>query len=86
VGQLRHPFFLSPFVGSRVVLVVETRSLTFIPAADHVHFAVEGNTIKFFIRIREWCGLFPRVYWHLSQRGGAENQVGNQGKHCGSTL
>ena len=86
VGRPRHPFFLRPFVGSRVVLVVDARSLAVVPAANHVHLAVDGNAVEFFIRLRERCGLLPGVYWHLSQRGGAENQAGDQGKHCGSSL
>ena len=51
VGRPRHRLFLRPFVGGRVVLVVEPRSLAFVPAADHVHLAVEGNAVEFFIRL-----------------------------------
>src|SRR6266404_1585201 len=59
VGGPRHRLFLRPFVGGRVVFVVDAPSLAVVPAANHVHLAVEGDAIELFIRLREWCALLP---------------------------
>jgi hypothetical protein len=84
VGRPRHRLFLSPFVGGRVVLVVGAPSLSVTPAANHVQFAVDGNPVEFFIRLRERCRLFPGRLRHLSQPGRGENQAGDHGKDHGS--
>ena len=86
VGRPRHSFFLSPFVGSRVILVVDAGGLAFVPAAHHVHFAVEGGTVQLFIGLRERRRLLPRVYWHLRRRGRCENEADDQSKHRNAPL
>src|SRR5207244_3646797 len=90
VGRPRHSFFLSPFVGSRVILVVDAGSLAFVPAANHVHFAVEGGTVELFIRLRERRRLLPRRCWYLTsvvtRRGYCENEADDQSKHRGPQL
>ena len=80
VGGPRHRLFLRPFVGGRVVLVVDAPSLAVVPAADHVHLAVEGDAVELFIRLREWCALLPGGCRHLSQCGRGENQAGHHRK------
>src|SRR6266566_2073625 len=90
VGRPRHSFFLSPFVGSRVILVVDAGSLAFAPAANHVPFAVEGGTVELFIRLRERRRLLPRRCWYLTsvvtRRGYCENEADDQSKHRGPQL
>ena len=89
VGRPRHRLFLRPFVGGRVILVVDAPSLAAAPAANHVQFAVDGHAVEFFIGFRERCHLLPGRCRHLSQPGRVsqpgrgENQAGDHGKDRG---
>ena len=76
VGRARHRLLLRPLVGRRIVCVVGPAGLAVVPAADHVHLAVAGDAIEFFIRFWKRSPLLPGRRGHLSEHGRGEKQAG----------